>query len=151
MLSKTSWCATATSHKLMSNLFTLKFLCGVPWHTTMSFSQGCWQLVVTSIHWWLVCTVCFVNVDDSRLFYIHLRYVEGFPRLLNGKESACQCRRYRFNPESGKSRGEGNGNPVHYSYLGNPMDRGVWQATVDRVIKESDMIQPLNNKHICTL
>ena len=29
--------------------------------------------------------------------------------------------------------------------------RGVWQATVDRVTKESDMIQPLNNKHMCTL
>ena len=30
---------------------------------------------------------------------------------------------------------EGNGNPLHCSYLGNPMDRGVWRATVHRVIK----------------
>ena len=32
--------------------------------------------------------------------------------------------------------GEGNGNPLQYSYLGNPMDRGVWQATVHGVAKE---------------
>ena len=30
---------------------------------------------------------------------------------------------------SGRSPGEGNGNPLHYSSLGNPMDRGAWQAT----------------------
>ena len=36
---------------------------------------------------------------------------------------------------SGKSPGEGNGNPLQYSYLGNPMDRGAWQATVHRVEK----------------
>ena len=33
-------------------------------------------------------------------------------------------------PESGRSPGEGNGNPLQYSCLGNPMDRGTWQATV---------------------
>ena len=33
-------------------------------------------------------------------------------------------------PESGRSPGEGNGNPLQYSCRGNPMDRGAWQATV---------------------
>ena len=33
-------------------------------------------------------------------------------------------------PGSGRSPGEGNGNPLRYSYLGSPMDRGAWQATV---------------------
>ena len=33
-------------------------------------------------------------------------------------------------PGSRRSRGEGNGNPLQYSCLGNPMDRGAWQATV---------------------
>ena len=33
-------------------------------------------------------------------------------------------------PGSGRSPGEGNGNPLQYSCLGNPMDRGTWQATV---------------------
>ena len=41
---------------------------------------------------------------------------------------------------SGRSPGEGNGNPLQYSCLGNPMDRGAWQATVHGVTKELDMI-----------
>ena len=36
-------------------------------------------------------------------------------------------------PGSGQSPGEGNGNPLQYSCQGNPMDRGVWSATVHRV------------------
>ena len=36
--------------------------------------------------------------------------------------------------------GEGNGDPLQYSCLGNPMDRGAWQATVHGVAKESDTI-----------
>ena len=37
----------------------------------------------------------------------------------------------------GRSPGEGNGNTLQYSYLGNPMDRGAWWATVHRVTKGS--------------
>ena len=40
-------------------------------------------------------------------------------------------------PGSGRSPGEGNGNPLQYSCLGNPMDRGAWQATVHGVAKQS--------------
>ena len=42
-------------------------------------------------------------------------------------------------PRVERSPGEGNGNPLQYSYLENPMDRGAWQATVLEVKKESDM------------
>jgi len=49
-------------------------------------------------------------------------------------------------PGSGRSPGGGNGNPLEYSCLGNPMDRGGWQATVHGVAKESDTTQRLNNK-----
>ena len=38
-------------------------------------------------------------------------------------------------PGSGRSPGEGNGNPLQCSYLGNPMDRGAWQSTVHGVAK----------------
>ena len=37
--------------------------------------------------------------------------------------------------------GEGNGNPLQYSGLGNPMDRGTWRATVHGVTKELDMTE----------
>ena len=38
-------------------------------------------------------------------------------------------------PGLGRSPGEGNGNPLQYSCLGNPTDRGAWWATVHRVAK----------------
>ena len=44
-------------------------------------------------------------------------------------------------PGSGRSPGEGNGNPLQYSCLGNPMDRGAWQATVHAASKDLDMIE----------
>ena len=39
---------------------------------------------------------------------------------------------------SGRSSGKGNGDPLHYSCLENPMDRGAWQATVYEDAKELD-------------
>ena len=38
-------------------------------------------------------------------------------------------------PELGRTPGEGNGNPLRYSCLENPMDSGAWWATVDGVAK----------------
>ena len=46
-------------------------------------------------------------------------------------------------PGSGRSPGEGNGNPLQYSYLENPMDGGTWQATVHGVAK-SQMTEQLH-------
>ena len=42
-------------------------------------------------------------------------------------------------PGSGRSPAEGNGKPLQYSSLGNPMDRGAWRATVHGAAKESDV------------
>ena len=44
-------------------------------------------------------------------------------------------------PELGRSPGDGNGNPLQYSCLGNLMDRGAWWATVCGVAKELDLTQ----------
>ena len=40
---------------------------------------------------------------------------------------------------SGRSHGEGKGNPLQYSFLGNPIDRGAWWAKIHGVTKELDM------------
>ena len=52
--------------------------------------------------------------------------MKELPRLLSGKESACHAGALSLITESGRSPGEGNGNPLWYSCLGNPMDRGAW-------------------------
>ena len=54
----------------------------------------------------------------------------GFPGGSDGKESACSAGDGGSVPGSGRSPGEGNGNPLQYSCLGNPTDRGAWWATV---------------------
>ena len=50
----------------------------------------------------------------------------GFPGGLDGKESACNAGEPGSIFGSGRSPGEGNGNPLQYSYLENSMHRGVW-------------------------
>ena len=57
----------------------------------------------------------------------------------SGKESACNAGDPGSIPGSGRSPGEGYGNPLQYSFLENPMDRGAWQATVQGGHKELDM------------
>ena len=57
--------------------------------------------------------------------------MDGLPRWLSGRESACNAGDMGSIPGLGRSPGEGNGN--QYSCLGNPMDRGVWWATIHRV------------------
>ena len=60
------------------------------------------------------------------------------PRWLSGKESACNAGETDLIPGLGRSPGERKGNPLQYSCLENPMDRGFRQATVHGVAKESD-------------
>ena len=72
----------------------------------------------------------------------------GSPGLhweLSGNESPCPAGDAGWTPGWGRSPGIGNGNPLQYSCLGNPMDRRAWWATVHGVTKESDMTQWLNN------
>ena len=59
----------------------------------------------------------------------------GFPHGSDGKESACNAGDLGTIPGSGRSPGGGHGNPLQYSCLENPMDRGAWQTTAHRVTK----------------
>ena len=56
----------------------------------------------------------------------------GFPCGSDDKESACNVGDPGFIPGLGRSPGEGNGYPLQYSCLENPMDRGSWQTTVHK-------------------
>ena len=59
----------------------------------------------------------------------------GFPGSSDGKESACHAGDPHSVLGSGRSSAGGNGNPLQYSCLGNPMDRGAWEATIHGVVK----------------
>ena len=58
-----------------------------------------------------------------------------FPGGSDGKESACNAGDLGPIPGLERSPGEENGNPLQYSCLENPMDRGAWRATVHGVTK----------------
>ena len=66
-----------------------------------------------------------------------LIYNKGLPWWLSGKESAYNGGDTDSIPGSGRSPKERNGNPLQYSCLGNPMDRGAWWAIVHGVTEES--------------
>ena len=59
----------------------------------------------------------------------------GFPSGSDSKESACNAGDRGSIPGSGRSLGEGNGYPLQYFCLENPMDRGIWWATVHGIAK----------------
>jgi len=61
--------------------------------------------------------------------------LQGFPGGSDSKESACNAGVLGLIPGSGRSPGEGNGNPLQCSCLQNSMDRGAWLATVQGVTK----------------
>ena len=69
------------------------------------------------------------------LVYPALSVELGFPGGSGGKEAACNVVDPSSILGSRRSPGEGNGNPLQYSYLENPVDRGAWWATVHGVAK----------------
>ena len=73
--------------------------------------------------------------QSSHLFQMTGVRIEQFTGGSDGKKSACSAGDSDLIPGSGRSPGEGNGNPVQYSCLENSMDRGLWQATVHGVTR----------------
>ena len=69
------------------------------------------------------------TLADSRIVIINALVVKNPPA------DAGDLRDVGWIPGSGRSPGEGNGNPLQYSCLENPMDRGVWQAIVRGVTR----------------
>ena len=69
-------------------------------------------------------------------FHFHLCFLGGSV----GKESTCHAGDPDLIPGSGRSPGEGNGNPLQYSCLENPMDRGAWQDIVHGVTKSQTQL-----------
>ena len=83
--------------------------------------------------WW----AAIYGVAQSRTWLKRLSSSNSsrFPRWLSGKERTWNAGDASSIPGSGRSPGEGSGNPLQYSYLENPMDRGAWWARVHVVAK----------------
>ena len=78
------------------------------------------------------------------LVYLRFLLLVEFPCWFSSKESTSTVGDGSV-PGFGSSPGEGNGNPLQYSCLGNPTDRGSWWATVHGVVNESDTTWRLSN------
>ena len=72
--------------------------------------------------------VNFLNLNSNNL-QLSLS-IKALPHWLSGKESVCNAGDSGSIPGSGRLPGEGNGNPLQYSCLGNPRNRADWWATV---------------------
>ena len=75
----------------------------------------------------------------------------GFPGSSDGKESACNAVDLGLIPGWGRSPAEGNGNPLQYSCLGNPMNREAWWATVCGIarVRHNLVIKPKTTFEPC--
>ena len=114
------------------------------------------------LSWRLVLIACFLQwprlLLDPRCyipsllhFLLHSTYhLLGFPGALDGKESACNAGDPGSIPGLGRSPGERNSNPLQYSCLGNPMNRGAWQATVHGATKNQTWLRDWAHTHTHT-
>ena len=76
----------------------------------------------------------------------------GFPGGSDGKESACNAGDLGSIPRFGRSPGGGHDNPLQYSCLENPMDRGAWRDTIHRVPQSPALLKQLSTaQHRCFL
>ena len=84
-------------------------------------------------------------------FCSYRRLLIHFPGGSDGKESACSAGDPGFIPGLGRSVGEGNGNPLQCSCLGNPMDGGAWQAPVHGVTKSRTQLSSFTFRLLITV
>ena len=100
--------------------------------------QGCFNFVSLESTWaWHKVTPQIILVSLPQSCSRPPLYTDSFICFMiigsvikNSPGNAGDVGEVNLIPGSGKLPGEGNGNPLQYSYLGNPMDRGAWQATV---------------------
>ena len=105
----------------------LWFWCVFPWWLVM-LSEHFFMCLLTI--WMFSLEKCFSgpSVHSKIIFYVELYELFRLPRWCCGKEPACSAgdaRDMGSIPKSGRSPAEGKGNPLQYSCLENPMDRGA--------------------------
>ena len=94
-----------------------------------SMSLGCFCLIL----WLRIGKVPAMEANKILRVCRSHRASQVAPVVKNPPANTGDKRGMDLIPESGRSPGEGHGNPLKRSYLKNPMDRGTWQATVHGV------------------
>ena len=89
-----------------------------------------------TLHWTSIISLCLVS-----------GMVWGFPGGSEVKASACNVGNLGSIPGSGRSPGEGNGNPLQYSCLENHMDGRAWWVTVHGVVKSWTQLSDFTSLH----
>ena len=92
-------------------------------------SQVMPRLMVCGLH------IEYLQSSSALLQFVGASASIDFPGASDSKDSACNAGDLGSLPGLGRSPGEGNGNPLQYSCLENPMDRGACWATVHRIAK----------------
>ena len=83
--------------------------------------------------------------------YIYLFIYTGLPWWLRWSRIACDAGDLGSIPGLGRSPGGGHGNPLQYSCLENPMDRGAWWATVHAGAKSRTRLRDFHSFLYCSL
>ena len=117
----------------------LRILIWIPWSMFWRNNHSRTKMVV-----WSQLDVLFPEFICTQKIYRRIKKTfwrkssrMGIPWWLRGKESACNTGDPGSIPGLGRSPGEVHGNPLQYSCLENPMDRGAWWATVHGVAESN--------------
>ena len=101
------------------------------------------DLLISIVYIYVCIRVHIYIYTDTHIYkYILYIYIHGLPWCLSGKESPTNAGDTVSIPRSGRSPGEGNGDPLQYPCLGNPINRGAWRSTVCGV---TERWTPLSN------
>ena len=108
----------------MTSDTSLRFHLYVP--RDQAVSPGCYEMECNEV--WVPLGI---SQEERKLTICRWPYIRlAIPDGSDGKESACNAGDLSSVPGSGRSPGEGRGNPLQYFYLESSMDRGAWWATV---------------------
>ena len=133
------WTAREIPH--LSSLITNAFNSGhFPLHPRSLWARAWWHVVLLTASW----EICYFPLNFFLIpeLFKSVSSFPGFPggsAIENLPAKTGDARDTGLIPGSGRSSGGGNGSPLQYSCLENPMDRGAWRAIVHRVAKESDL------------
>ena len=148
----------ATHHRIGKNIITIWSSNPTSRYSSPKIWKRLGRHLYTYVHSSIIhnsqkveATEVSVNLDEWVKKKNHVQYIQqGFSDSSVGKEPTCSAGDIwdeGLIPGLGRSPGEGNGNPLQYFCLKNPLDRGGWRATLQRD-KESDKTEWLS-MHTC--